>query len=99
MSLFAVADPDIVVGLSMSFVLALCLAIVLLRDPYSVPPHPIGRTLRFAGKYRSAEVGLIESAVTGMVSRPMDQCYLRDDHGDCDAACCYQPVDQLTSPH
>lgn len=36
MSLFAGADPDIVLGLSMSFVLVLCLAIVLLRDPYSV---------------------------------------------------------------
>ena len=93
MDILAAYDPYLVFSLSVGLLLALCVAIMLLmRDPYSVPPHPVSQRVWCAGKHRSAEVAFVESVVTGMVQRSVQRCSLRDTDGHCDEACCHTPV-------
>ena len=93
MDLLAAYDPYVVFSLSVGLLLTLCLAIMLLmRDPYSVPPHPVSQRVWCAGRHRSADVDFVESVVTGMVHRSVQRCSLRDTDGCCDEACCYEPV-------
>jgi len=93
MDLLAAYDPYVVFSLSIGLLLVLCVAIMLLmHDPYYVPPHPVSRTVWCAGRHRSAEVDFVESVVTGLVHRSVQRCSLRDADGGCDEACRYEPV-------
>jgi hypothetical protein len=99
MNLLAAYDPYVVFALSVGVVLVLCAAIMLLmRDPYNVPPHPVSRRVWCEDKHRSADVDFTESVVTGMVHRSVQHCSLLGTHEACSGACCYQPVDPMPSP-
>jgi len=96
MDLLASYDPYVVFSVSVGLVLALCVAImVVMRDPYSVPPHPVMLSGWCAGRHRSAEVDFVESVVTGMVHRSVQRCSLRDPDGRCDEACRYTLAAQM----
>jgi hypothetical protein len=93
MDLLAAYDPYVIFSLSVGLLLTLCVAVMLLmRDPDSVPPHPVSRRVWCAGRRRSAAVDFMESMVTGVVHRSVRQCSLRDPDGHCDEACRYEPV-------
>ena len=99
MSLLAAFDPYLLFALSVGFVLALCVGIIaLMRDPYSVPPHPVSRRVWCASKHRSAEVDFVESVVTGMVRKSVERCSLRGTDESCDEACRYETVESSVSP-
>lgn len=92
MDLLAAYDPYIVFSVSVGLLMALCVAIMLLmRDPYSMSPYPVTRTVWCAARHRSADVDFVESVVTGMVHRSVQRCSLRDSDG-CDEACRYEPA-------
>jgi hypothetical protein len=68
--LLVASDPYIGFSSSVGLLLTLSVAIMqLMRDPYSVPPHPVSRTVCCAGRHRSAEVDFVESVVTGLIHR------------------------------
>ena len=68
MDLLASYDPYVVFSLSVGLVLALCVASTLLmRDPYSMPTHPISQRLWCAGRHQRAETG------TGCALRTRDR--------------------------
>jgi hypothetical protein len=95
MDLLAAYDPYFIFSLSLGILLTLCIAIMLLMwDPYTVPPHQLSRTVWCAGRGQRADVDFVESVVTGMVHRAVQRCSLRGADGPCDAACCYEPMAQ-----
>lgn len=93
MGLLATYDPYVILSLSMSFLLMVCVIIfILMRDPYAVPPHHVRRTVWCTGRHRSARVDFVEWVETGMVRRSIQGCPLRGAHGSCDGACSHQLV-------
>ena len=89
MAVLAAYDPYVIFSLSVSLVLALCLVILYrMRDPYSVAPHSVSRTVWCAGRCSNARVDFVEWISTGMVHRSVQQCSLRASGGSCDEACC-----------
>jgi hypothetical protein len=95
-------DPYMIFSLSVGLLLTLFVALfvaimLLMRDPYAVPPHRVRRRVWCAGKRRSADVEFKEWVDTGMIHRSVERCSLRAAEGDCDAACQYEFVGQ-TSP-
>jgi hypothetical protein len=98
MDVLAAYDPYMIFSLSVGLLLTLFVAILLLmRDPYAVPPHRVSRRVWCAAKRRRAEVEFTEWVDTGMVHRSVERCSLRAAEGDCDAACRYELV-APTSP-
>jgi len=96
MDLLAAYDPYVIFSLSFALLLTLCVVIMaLMRDPHSVPPHPVSRRVWCAGRHQGADVGFVESVVTGIVHRSVQRCSLRGTDGCCDAACCYEPEAQM----
>ena len=96
MDLLTAYDPYVIFSLFFALLLTLCVVIMLLmRDPYNVPPHPVSRRVWCAGRHQRADVDFVESVVTGLVHRSVQRCSLRSTDGACDAACCYEPEVQL----
>jgi len=96
MDLITAYDPYVLFSLSFALLLTLCVAIMaLMRDPYSVPPYPVSRRVWCEAKHQSADVDFVESVVTGMVHRSVQQCSLRGSDGRCDGACCYEPAAKM----
>jgi hypothetical protein len=93
MEMFAAYDPFVIFGLSIGLVLTLCLVILYrMRDPFSVPPHPVSRTVWCASRRSNARVDFVEWVKTGMVHRSVRQCSLRATGGSCDESCCHGSV-------
>jgi hypothetical protein len=82
-------DPSALAGGFVALLLLLCVvALFLMRDPDSEPPHVVSRSIWCAARRRQTTVEFVERVETGLPIRTVQRCALRDAGGPCNQECC-----------
>ena len=88
MEVFGSVDPYVVLALSMSLLLTLCVAVLfVMRDPEWAPPRRVSRSVWCAARGQHATVDFVEHVETGLIMRSVQRCSLRGPDGRCAQQC------------
>ena len=93
-------DPFAIAGISVAFLLFLCVgALFLMRDPESSPPREVSRSVWCSVYRERTTVDFIERIQTGLPIRTVQRCTLRDARESCNLECCDQAVIEEPASH
>jgi hypothetical protein len=83
-------DPVVMLSLGMAGLLVVCIGtFLLLRDPRTVAPQQVTRSVWCAANQCRATVEFVEEVKTGFIERRVRHCSLKESGKRCHEDCCF----------